>query len=83
MMSRTHQIVKTIGILERKYPESFEGISANGPIATWKTISAYFKYLCELNMHIYTDEGWYMVVSEHPRVLVLPDLTPENRSIQN
>ena len=69
LMSRNHQIVKTVGILGRKYPEIVRRHSQPiDPLPnTWKTISAYFKYLCDLNMLMYTDEGWYMVVSEQPR----------------
>lgn len=74
--SKTHQIVKTVGIYGRKYPEIVLNYSQlREPLPnTWKTISAYFQHLCELNMLMYTDHGWYMVLSKEPREeLVIPD----------
>lgn len=76
LLSKTLHIVKTVGILGRKYPEIVRRHSQLiDPLPnTWKTISTYFQHLCELNMLLYTDNGWYMVVSEEPREeLVIPD----------
>lgn len=71
---KVRQSIKIVGIYSKRYPQLVPANIYANPPSSWKTLRAYFNYLCDLGMLEFSGDdyhnpgnNWFRVIDKKPR----------------